>query len=91
MVFISWWFYILIPLFLLLFSTLKFRKQNKLLILCIIIIIILSISKIFAIYQSVDWGEEIRRSVIYRLDTLCWGIIAFLYKDKVKLQLILLF
>jgi len=78
------WFYILIPLFLLLFSTLKFRERNKLLFLCIIIIIILSISKILAIYHSVDWGEEIRRSVIYRLDALCWGIVAFLYKDKIK-------
>ena len=29
------------------------------------------------------WGEEIRRSVLFRIDSLCYGVLAFMWRKKI--------
>ena len=34
--------------------------------------------------EEINWGEDIRRSVLLRLDSLCFGIVAYILKDRFK-------
>ncbi len=86
---ISWslsveeWFYIIFPLFLLIFTTyFKNTKINAIGITIIFISIIFIIRIIFAEYS--EWGSNIRRIVLYRLDSIAYGFILFFFKDKIK-------
>ena len=96
---ISWslsveeWFYIILPLFIFISSYLKDKiiKLNVLTI-CLIIIIALNIFRFFYNSESIDWGEDIRRSVILRIDSICFGVVAFILKEKIsKIFLLIIF
>ena len=52
------------------------------------VITLLSIVKI-AFNDGVDWGEDIRRSVVFRLDAIYFGLIAYLIKDKIKIKFLI--
>ena len=84
------WFYLLIPLLILLVSLFRKSSTNKLLYICLFVIFLLSFFRIIGILQAEDWGEDIRRSVIFRLDSLCWGVIAYLLIGKIKNFIILI-
>ena len=79
------WFYIFLPFSFIITSKIKFRifKFNVLTI-CLITILLLNIIRFFYNNDGLNWGEDIRRSVIFRLDTLCFGVIAYSLKDKFK-------
>tara|TARA_B100000927_G_C16449146_1_gene463067 strand:- start:462 stop:1499 length:1038 start_codon:yes stop_codon:yes gene_type:complete len=86
---ISWslaveeWFYILFPLFLLIFATFFKNTKNKVLNISILFIFIIFLIRIiFAEYS--EWGSNIRRVVLYRLDSIAYGFILFFFKDKIK-------
>ena len=80
------WFYIILPLAILIGTKLKFRivKFNTVNI-CILIIIFLNIFRLYYNSEGLNWGEDVRRSVLLRLDSLCFGVIAYILKDKIKL------
>ena len=77
------WFYVLIPLLIVLSRYLKVKSHQRITFICILIITTLMAVKIYYCLNSINWGEEIRRSVILRLDSLCWGILAYQFKDKI--------
>tara|TARA_Y100000996_G_scaffold242844_1_gene191030 strand:+ start:455 stop:1462 length:1008 start_codon:yes stop_codon:yes gene_type:complete len=79
------WFYIILPFLILITRYIK-NKVIKLDVftICLIIIIILNIVRPFYNSESVDWGIDIRRSVIFRIDSICFGVVAFILKDKIS-------
>jgi peptidoglycan/LPS O-acetylase OafA/YrhL len=86
---ISWslsveeWFYIIFPIFLYIF--LKFLKINnyKTIIYVSIIFMIIIFLLRFININDEEWGSNIRRTVLYRLDSIVFGFILFFYKDKI--------
>ena len=78
------WFYIIVPLLILIFY--KFNKNftKKLEVICIAIIIAgLTLKLSFETIPEM-WGEQVRRSVLFRLDSICFGVLAFLWKEKLE-------
>ena len=85
------WFYIFLPLTILIGTKLKIKTFSLNLVnICVVTIITLNIFRLY--YNSIDvnWGEDIRRSVLLRLDSLCFGVIAYSIKDKIKLHYVYL-
>jgi len=86
---ISWslsveeWFYIIFPIFLFIF--LKFFKlnNNKTIIYISILFMILIFLLRFISINDEEWGSNIRRIVLYRLDSIVFGFILYFYKDKI--------
>jgi peptidoglycan/LPS O-acetylase OafA/YrhL len=77
------WFYITIPLCLFIMFSLTPRIQNKLQTLCLIIIVIGLCLKLIFMPSPDLWGEEIRRSVLFRIDSLCYGVLTFMWRKKI--------
>ena len=77
------WFYITIPLCLFIMIRLTEKISNKLQTVCLIIIIIGIFLKIIFMPSFDVWGEEIRRSVLFRIDSLCYGVLAFMWRKKI--------
>ena len=79
------WFYIFLPLSILLTtqSKIKYLKLNVLSI-CIITILLLNLIRFYYNGEEINWGEDIRRSVLLRLDSLCFGVVAYILKDRLK-------
>lgn len=90
---ISWslsveeWFYIIFPLFLILLSKfLKNVNEKKIIISTIFFITIIVILRLLLITDS-DWGLNVRRIVLLRLDSIAYGFILFFFKDNIKFSL----
>ena len=49
-------------------------------------IILLNMFRFYYNSEEIHWGEDIRRSVVLRLDSLCFGVVAYIFKDKIKLK-----
>ena len=79
------WFYIFLPITILVVTKIKNLKLNTLGI-CIITILFLNLFRFYYNGEDINWGEDIRRSVILRLDSLCFGVVAYILKDKLKLK-----
>ena len=79
------WFYIFLPLSILLTTRckIKYLKLNVLSI-CIITILLLNLIRFYYNGEEINWGEDIRRSVLLRLDSLCFGIVAYILRDRLK-------
>lgn len=79
------WFYIFLPLSILLTTQckMKYLKFNVLSI-CIITILLLNLIRLYYNGEDINWGEDIRRSVLLRLDSLCFGIVAYILKDRLR-------
>ena len=91
---ISWslsveeWCYILFPLFLIIVSKKIFLNEEKNIIFsCILFIIIIFLIRI-TLSDNENWGENVRRVVIYRLDSIAFGFILFFFKDAIKSKFI---
>ncbi|MDB9831536.1 acyltransferase [Candidatus Pelagibacter sp.] len=86
------WFYIFLPLSILLFTQTK-NKYFKLdvLTVCVITILFLNLIRFFYNDDSINWGEDIRRSVLLRIDSLCFGVVAYIIKDKLKKEYVFFF
>jgi len=83
------WFYIILPLLIFInqYSKQKVLKLNVLSI-CIVIILVLNLLRLFYNSENIDWGEDVRRSVLLRIDSLCFGVVAFIIKDKISKKLL---
>ena len=79
------WFYIILPLLIFInqYSKHKVLKLNVLSI-CIVIILVLNLLRLFYNSENINWGEDVRRSVLLRIDSLCFGVVAFIIKDKIS-------
>ena len=77
------WFYIIIPLCLFTLISVAERTPNKLQTVCITIIVIGIFIKFMFMPSPEVWGEEIRRSVLFRIDSLCYGVLAFMWRKKI--------
>ncbi len=75
------WFYIIFPLYLILIN--KLNKNLNTFYACVGFILIIFILRII-FSTDVDWGQNVRRVVIYRLDSIVFGILLFLIKDKIN-------
>ena len=84
---ISWslsveeWFYIVFPFFLFLFFKIFAFKQIKYFkyLSYLFILVILFFRLYFP--DNTDWGSNVRRVVIFRLDSIAFGFILYLFKD----------
>lgn len=86
---ISWslsveeWFYIIFPIFLFFFLKFYKQKNNKNIIyLSFLFIGLIFLLRIFFINDE-NWGSNIRRIVLFRLDAIVFGFILFFYKDYI--------
>jgi peptidoglycan/LPS O-acetylase OafA/YrhL len=87
---ISWslsveeWFYLIFPLFLFVFiKFLKFNNERFIIYASILFIITIFLLRFINI-QDEEWGSNIRRIVIYRLDSIVFGFILYFYKDRIS-------
>ena len=87
---ISWslsveeWFYIIFPLFLILVSKTKYKKTSKYIICSTIsFILIIFFLRMLFIYDE-NWGSNVRRIVLFRLDSIAFGFLLFFLKNKIK-------
>ena len=86
------WFYIFLPFSIMITSKIKYKVfKLDILTICILTILILNIIRVFYNNEQLNWGEDIRRSVIFRLDTLCFGVIAYSLKDKLRAKYLYIF
>ena len=75
------WFYLIAPLSLLLIRK-CLNEKKTIIVTAVIYIVTLNVIRFF-LNDGQDWGEEIRRSVVYRLDAIFFGIVAYQIKDKI--------
>tara|TARA_B100000780_G_scaffold275486_1_gene242161 strand:+ start:1149 stop:2156 length:1008 start_codon:yes stop_codon:yes gene_type:complete len=79
------WFYIFLPLSIFIFTQ---KKTNyfklDVLTICITTILLLNLIRFFYNGENINWGEDIRRSVLFRIDSLCFGVVAYILKDKLR-------
>lgn len=74
------WFYLFfIPILLIFRSIFRFNNIFKFIILWFVFFYILKFA--YFSLNSFDWGEDIRRVTIFRLDSIVIGIIFYLFKD----------
>ncbi len=79
------WFYLTMPIFLFIGNKIRLNKPEiNLSQICYAIILILNFARIYFNNTDIDWGQDIRRSVIFRIDSICFGVIAFIFKDKIS-------
>ena len=84
------WFYVLLPITILITTKVKNLKLNTLTI-CIITILFLNLFRFYYNGEEINWGEDIRRSAVLRLDSLCFGVVAYILKDQLKMQYLIWF
>ena len=82
------WFYILTPLLLLIVSKIYKNKAN-LFFIGLIIIVLMTFVRL-GVNDGMNWGEEVRRSVLLRIDAIFFGVIAYLLVDKIKIKYLIL-
>lgn len=82
------WFYIFTPLLILVLSKIYKNKVN-LMIIAFSIIVILSLIRL-GLNDGLNWGVEIRRSVLLRLDAIFFGVIAYLLINKIRIRYLIL-
>ncbi len=79
------WFYIIFPIYIIYFSKIfKKIKISKPLFFSLLFIIFFLILKIFHYSGINNWGETERKIVIFRLDSICYGFILFLFYKKLE-------
>ena len=75
------WFYIIFPIFLITSCRINIFKGNLLECTFVFIFIFIILRLIFDF--EFGWGEKVRRSVLFRLDSIAYGFIAYLIKDNI--------
>lgn len=81
------WFYIIFPLFLILtLRNFSHDKNNYIVIGSIVFITIITIFRIY--FSDLDqWGSNVRRIVIFRLDAIVYGFLLFIFINKINKNL----
>ncbi len=83
------WFYIFFPIYLMLMCKIKLLKENLIRNTLILLLIYFFLRLIFEFEHG--WGENVRRSVLFRLDSIAYGFLAYLIRDQIGKKSILLF
>lgn len=78
------WFYIVTPLLILITSKIHNNKANLFFIGLSVIVLMSAIR--LGLNDGTNWGEEVRRSVLLRIDAIFFGLIAYLLLDKIKIK-----
>lgn len=87
---ISWslsveeWFYIIFPIFLFIFFKFYKYDDQKLVMFASILFIFLILLIRFININEEEWGSNVRRVVLFRLDSIVFGFILYFYKDRIK-------
>jgi peptidoglycan/LPS O-acetylase OafA/YrhL len=87
---ISWslsveeWFYLIFPFFLFIFFKFYNFDDRKLIMSASILFIFLILLIRFININEEEWGSNVRRVVLFRLDSIVFGFIVYFYKDKIK-------
>ena len=81
------WFYIIFPLFLILIlRNFSHDKNNYIVIGSIVFITIITICRIY--FSDLEqWGSNVRRIVIFRLDAIVYGFLLFIFINKMHKNL----
>ena len=83
------WFYIFFPIYLFFMCKISLIKED---ILKCTLILLLLYSLLRLIFEfDFAWGENVRRSVLFRLDSIAYGFIAYLIKDQIGKKIMFLF
>ena len=77
------WFYIFFPLFLFFFFKFQKLDNSRIVYASFIFILIIFLIRVFLPNEE-NWGSDIRRIVLYRLDSIAFGFILFFFKDKLR-------
>ena len=80
------WFYIIFPLFLIISS--RINNKKNILILSLIFILLILILRIMLINDQ-EWGNGVRRIVLFRLDAIAFGFLLFHLIDKININKII--
>ena len=83
------WFYIFFPIYLMLMCKIKLLKENLIKNTLILLLMYFFLRLIFEFEHG--WGENVRRSVLFRLDSIAYGFLAYLIRDQIGKKSILLF
>ena len=81
------WFYILTPLLILCLSRI-YKNKNNLLVIGLSIIVIINLARL-GMNDGLNWGEDVRRSVLLRGDAIFFGVIAYLLLHQIKTWLLI--
>jgi len=76
------WFYLFMPILILILVKVNINLSSKLPWICLSVITIGLILKIVFSPSANLWGEEIRRTVVFRIDSLCYGVLTYIWKHK---------
>ena len=85
---ISWslsveeWVYIIFPLFLIIISFFFNLKKKNLIIASLFFIILIFLIRFFFANHD-DWGSDVRRIVLFRLDSIAFGFLLYFFKDLI--------
>lgn len=77
------WFYILFPISLILYQRIRCSTNSRLLFAISFLVFFALLRALYDVEEN--WGAEVRRSVIFRLDAIVYGYIAFITKDHFRL------
>jgi peptidoglycan/LPS O-acetylase OafA/YrhL len=81
------WYYVVFPPFLLLYGTLIRRRSQWFDYLCAVLLFIGGISLIRSVYgDTVDWGAQVRRVVVFRIDSIAYGFLLYLVLQRPKFE-----
>jgi peptidoglycan/LPS O-acetylase OafA/YrhL len=78
------WFYVFAPLLILVISKI-YKNEANLLFIGLTIIILMTFIRL-GLNDGLNWGEDVRRSVLMRFDAIFFGVIAYLLVNKVKMK-----
>lgn len=81
------WYYVVFPPFLLLYGALIRRRSQWFDYLCAVLLFIGGISLIRSLYgDTVDWGAQVRRVVVFRVDSIAYGFLLYLVLQRAKFE-----
>jgi peptidoglycan/LPS O-acetylase OafA/YrhL len=81
------WYYVVFPLFLLLYGRITKRSGDWFECVCAALLFIGCITLIRATYGDIaDWGANVRRIVVFRIDSIAYGFLLYLFLQRVKLE-----
>lgn len=79
------WFYVCFPLLLLLVARM-FGTQDKRLHIVVALVAVVAIAALRAYYGDFEnWGAEVRRVVVFRIDAIMYGFLLFALIDRLSL------
>lgn len=81
------WYYVIFPPFLLLYGKVVGRGGEWFEYVCAAVLFIACISLIRSVYgDTADWGAQVRRVVVFRIDAIAYGFLLYLVLQRVRFE-----